>query len=134
MSFTESIATCFRNYAVFRGRASRPEFWWFVLFFILVLMGTMAVIAALAPDTKRSDDISPAFYLFLVAYLAMLLPYLAAMVRRLHDTDHSGFFFFIYFIPLAGGIILLVTLATEGTRGPNQYGYPPAEVLSRRIE
>ena len=57
--------------------------------------------------------------------LLTVIPGLAVMVRRLHDTDRSGWWFWISLIPWIGAIILLVFLASEGTRGYNQYG-PPA--------
>ena len=85
-------------------------------------------------DLRRGFPVG--FILLFIVSLGFLLPYLAVAVRRLHDTDKSGAMIFIALIPLVGGIILLVFLATEGTSGPNRYGpdpgtmspgsYPPA--------
>ena len=108
MSFTDAVATCFRKYAEFDGRAGRPEYWWFQFFNLLLSLLVLA---------------QPA--LALLALLATLLPGLAVLVRRLHDTGHSGAFFFIALIPLVGSIILLVTLLSSGDPGQNQYGPPP---------
>jgi len=79
MTFTESIATSFRNYAVFRGCASRPEFWGFVLFLVVLLLGFAFVAAAFSSGGGRPETASAtAAVVILVAYLAMILPYLAA--------------------------------------------------------
>jgi uncharacterized membrane protein YhaH (DUF805 family) len=127
MSFSDAIATCFRKYAVFSGRATRPEYWYFVLFVYLLAI-PLAVIAVSASDPggeQLSSGAATAVVVLSLGYLAVLLPTWAAMVRRLHDTDHSGWFMFVSLIPLVGGIIVLVTLATDGTPGPNRYGVDP---------
>ena len=101
----------FERYAKFDGRAARPEFWWFVLanFIIGVVFNILSQVSDLF------------FFLSLLYSLAVLVPYLAVAVRRLHDTDKSGWWLLIGLIPCAGIIILIVFFATEGTRGPNQY-------------
>ena len=115
MSFTEAVRTCLSKYTTFTGRARRPEYWWFVLFGI----GIYIVAAILDAITK-----TPIFVI--VAALALLLPSLAAAVRRLHDTSRSGWWYFISLVPLIGGIILLVFMASDSTPGPNQYDGQPA--------
>lgn len=60
--------------------------------------------------------------------LAMLIPWLAVAVRRLHDTDRSGFWLLIVFFPLIGSIILLIFFIMSGTRGANRFGPDPIEV------
>lgn len=62
---------------------------------------------------------------YLIYVLATFIPSLAVLVRRLHDTGRSGWWFFISFVPLVGGIILLVFLASEGKQEPNQHGTNP---------
>jgi uncharacterized membrane protein YhaH (DUF805 family) len=57
--------------------------------------------------------------------LATFIPNLAVTIRRFHDQDKSGFFYFLAFIPFVGGIILLVFMCLEGTRGPNRFGPDP---------
>jgi uncharacterized membrane protein YhaH (DUF805 family) len=124
MPFGDAIATCFRKYADFTGRASRPEFWWFALFVFVV---QLLLFGAAGPSIANADpgETPSVVIVVLVAGLALVLPYLAAMVRRLHDTDRSGGFVFVGLIPLIGGIILIVLLASEGTMGPNRYGAAP---------
>jgi len=91
MTFSNAIATCFSKYATFEGVAARSEYWWFVLFTFLAYL-----VSAL---------ISPTLYLIVV--LVLFLPTLAVTVRRLHDTDRSGWWILISLIPLVGLILLV---------------------------
>jgi len=100
------------RYAKFDGRAARPEFWWFVLANFLI--GIVFNILGQVSDVF--------FYVSLLYSLAVLVPYLAVAVRRLHDTDKSGWWLLIGLVPCVGIIVLIVFFATEGTRGPNRYG------------
>lgn len=104
MTFVESIKTCFSKYADFDGRATRSEYWWWVLF---VILG--AVIAMV---------IHPMLYVLFL--LGTLLPSIAVATRRLHDTDRSGWFQLLSFIPLIGPIILLVWFVQSG-KEPNRF-------------
>jgi len=115
MTFAESVRTCFSKFVKWEGRATRAEFWWFYLFAVVVL------IAAVVVDALAGT--SPLFYA--IAALVFVLPTLSATVRRLHDTDKSGWAYWIALIPLVGAIILLVWLATQGTSGGNKYGNDP---------
>jgi uncharacterized membrane protein YhaH (DUF805 family) len=128
MPFGEAVSTCFRRYAVFSGRAVRPEYWYWVLFMYLLyipLTFWAVTTSSLATwDSEATFSPGVAAVIGLVG-LALLLPSWAVLVRRLHDTGRSGWFVFIGLIPLVGWIILLVTLATHGTPGPNQFGADP---------
>ncbi|HYN64502.1 MAG TPA: DUF805 domain-containing protein [Candidatus Limnocylindrales bacterium] len=115
MGPVEAVQTCLRKYVVFSGRASRPEFWWFFLFYIVALL----VVAAIDGVLKASG------ILYAIAALGLVLPSLAAYIRRLHDTDHSGWWILISLIPLIGAIWLIILLASTGTPGPNRFGDPP---------
>lgn len=113
-----------KQYADFNGRARRKEYWMFVLFNILISMGLMIFVGIGA--ASESTTMVVIFYSLYALYsLAVLLPTIAVTVRRLHDINKSGAYFFIVFIPLIGGIWLLVLMATEGTQGENQYGPDP---------
>ena len=107
MGFFKAISSGFGNYTNFSGRARRSEFWWWALF--AFLMGILTVIPILG---------------WLIA-LAMLLPNLAMQVRRLHDTGHSGWWWFIGLIPIIGFIVLLIFYVTDSKPGPNQWGPNP---------
>jgi len=112
MTFSESVSTCFSKYFVFKGRASRSEYWWFQLI----------VTPSFVISDFTESDIS---YLFLGIALVTLIPAISVGVRRLHDTNRSGFFLLIGFIPFIGGLILLFFLIPEGTKGKNKYGADP---------
>ena len=98
MTFQDAIRTCLSKYADFSGRATRPEYWWFVLFVVLV----SAALSLISPILSG------------IFSLATLLPSLAAATRRLHDTNRSGWWQLICFIPVIGLIVILVFLAQEG--------------------
>ena len=100
------------RYAKFDGRAGRAEFWWFVL-------ANLVVVVALAILASIADIFSIIYFLYA---LALLIPSLAVAIRRLHDTDKSGWFILLGLIPLVGFIVLIVFYATEGTTGPLNYG------------
>jgi uncharacterized membrane protein YhaH (DUF805 family) len=117
MSFSTAIQTCLSKYATFEGRAGRPEYWYFYLFFVVAYI-PLIVIAVALPKIG--------WILLAVFVLGMIVPSLAATVRRLHDTNHSGWWYWISLIPLVGGIVLLVFLATAGTPGANDFGPVPA--------
>lgn len=104
MTFVESIKVCFSKYADFTGRAVRSEFWWWTLFTFLVSVATGLV----------SEMVSGLFS------LATILPSLAVGARRLHDTDRSGWWQLLWFIPVIGWIILLVWFIQEG-KEPNRF-------------
>ncbi len=102
----------FQRYAQFQGRARRAEYWWFTLANVLIAI----VLSALGAASSIFN------ILYFVYLLAILVPSLAVAVRRLHDTSKSGWWLLIAFIPLIGTIVLIVFLATDSVRGPNQYG------------
>lgn len=79
---------CLRHYADFRGRASSPEFWYFVLVFFFVLFLLLAIILGTAALCDTGGDVR--YYIVYIVTLPLLLPYLAVMVRRLHDSGRSG--------------------------------------------
>jgi uncharacterized membrane protein YhaH (DUF805 family) len=119
-----------KKYAVFKGRARRTEYWMFVLVnciicIVLALLISIPSVISYAV-TGQPSAVSGIFAILLWLFsLAMLLPGLAVSVRRLHDTNRSGFFLFMSLIPLAGSIILLVFLIQEGSSGDNRFGPDP---------
>ena len=106
------------QYTTWQGRASRSEYWWFQLFLLLVY-------AALGMIGFALGGIKSASMLFDVAALGLFLPSLAVMVRRLHDTNHSGWWYWIALVPLIGSILLLIWFCSRGTSGDNDYGFDP---------
>lgn len=109
-----------KKYASFQGRARRSEYWMFALFNVVIAL----VLLGLAAATK-----STVFYILYIAYiLAVILPSLGVLVRRLHDTGRSGGWFFISFVPFVGGLVLFIFTVLEGNPGPNEYGPNPKGV------
>jgi uncharacterized membrane protein YhaH (DUF805 family) len=114
------------RYAQFDGRARRAEFWWFALVNLGFIVGIAIVAGVLS---AVSDGLAGLGALLSFGYLiAMIVPSLALIVRRLHDTNKSGAFFLFVFVPLIGGFILLVFYLIDGDRAANQYGPSPKYV------
>jgi len=118
MDFWSAVKTCFKKYATFEGRASRSEFWYFTLFTMLVNAALMIVFGS---HTVFADLFS----------LVALLPSIAVSVRRLHDTDRSGWWWWLWLLPVVGWILLIVWYCTKGTAavnytdGENRFGKDP---------
>ncbi|TGV01242.1 DUF805 domain-containing protein [Flavivirga rizhaonensis] len=118
------------NYATFSGRARRKEFWMFFLFNLIIIFGLSLLLDFISGFFDY--DIVP---LVLGIYLlGILIPYFGVAVRRLHDSGKSGGYIFVYFIPFIGGIWFLILMATEGDKGPNQYGPDPKSPNSDEID
>lgn len=111
----------FENYANFKGRARRSEYWYFLLMNLIIL------IVAAVLDSTLGLNFAPLPYgfVYVLVALATFIPGLAVAVRRLHDVGKSGWFYFIVLIPLIGAIWLLVLFFTEGNQGDNEYGPDP---------
>ncbi len=117
MTFAEAVRSGFDHYVKFDGRASRPAFWWWFLFGILVGIGATIIDAIIGSFGVVSG----------LAALALLLPNLSVAIRRLHDTDHTGWWVLIGLIPIIGFIVLLIFYLRQSDPGENRYGPPPAE-------
>ena len=118
-----------RKYADFQGRARRSEFWLFWLFcfvvgFVLQMVGGMMGGAA-DPSNPMAMYSSPAGIVLLLFWLAVLIPSIAVAVRRLHDTNRSGWWLLIALIPFIGALVLLVFYVLPGTVGSNKFGEDP---------
>jgi uncharacterized membrane protein YhaH (DUF805 family) len=128
MGFGEAVASCFRNYANFRGRARRSEFWFFRLFLFLVFIGLFVVIGVIGAAAGRPHEPNPIAtflgFAIIIFWLAIFIPDLAVTVRRLHDTDRSGWWYLLIMAPF-GSIVLLVWCCMKGTDGHNNYGPDP---------
>ena len=110
-----------KKYAQFGGRARRAEYWLFTLTYIVI-------VCVLVTPTMFDvgDGVRIALYGLVCAFsLAMIIPTLAVTVRRLHDTDHSGWYYFISAVPIIGQLIYLVWMVSDGDHGTNKYGPDP---------
>jgi uncharacterized membrane protein YhaH (DUF805 family) len=119
MDFQTAVRTCLAKYADFNGRALRSEYWWFYL----AIIGVYVLLALLLGGSVLGSLLTGVFA------LGVLLPSLAAGVRRLHDTGRSGWFLLLGLIPFVN-FYLLYLLIIRGDEGPNEYGPPPMPRLS----
>jgi uncharacterized membrane protein YhaH (DUF805 family) len=121
-----------RQYADFKGRARRTEYWMFTLF-SFIFLAVAAVIDNVVGLTFKFDDAYgnpvPIYYgyIYVLYSLFVLIPSLAVMVRRLHDVGKSGWMFLICLIPIVGTIWMLVLLCTDSKPGSNKWGHNPKE-------
>ena len=113
------------NYANFSGRARRKEYWMFVLVQTIVMIGLMILDSVLGLDFELQGISLGYGYLYLIGIIVHFIPSLALVVRRLHDVGKSGWFYFIFLIPLIGVIWLLVLYCTEGQKQDNKWGPDP---------
>ncbi len=111
MNFTESIQTCYKKFFDFSGRASKSEYWWFQLFNIIIYVLSLIFQRDLA-------------LLFSILIIINLIPIYAAGVRRIHDSNKSGWFVLLSLIPIIG-LYVLVLLIQDGTKGKNRFGPKP---------
>ena len=117
MGFSEAVASVFKNYANFKGRARRSEYWFFVLFNMIA--------SGLLTGISTASENRVFLILSGIYSLAVIIPTLAVIWRRLHDIGKSGASYFVALIPLVGAIILLVWLCKDSQPGDNQYGPSP---------
>ena len=106
---------------MFYGRASRSEYWYFVLFNIIVSF----ILGAIDYSLGFYDVETHASLLSGIYSLLVILPSLGVTVRRLHDTDRSGWWIFISLIPLIGAIVLLIFLVQDSQPEQNRFGVNP---------
>lgn len=112
-----------KKYAVFSGRARRAEFWYFFLFSAIISIFLAVIDEFMGWNFEMGGE--NLGFVSTLYYIAVLLPYLGVIIRRLHDTARSGLWILIAFIPIVGVIVLLVFLILKGTEGDNQYGPDP---------
>lgn len=134
--FFTAIGTCFSKYAVFSGRASRAEFWWWSLFQFLIAAAFDSMIVpqqlndlsvTLATGTIPPPDAAHATVQLISTLFSVILflPGAAVAVRRLHDIGKSGWWYFYGLIPIAGWLAMLIWCCRHGTRGANRFGPDP---------
>ena len=111
MNFIESIQTCYKKFFDFSGRASKSEYWWFQLYNTILYILTFVF----------QNDLA---LLFSILIIANLIPVFAAGVRRVHDSNKSGWWILISFVPIIG-LYIIVLLITDGSKGKNRFGPKP---------
>ena len=113
------------NYANFNGRARRKEYWMYVLVQSIIMIGLMILDSILGLDFELQGISLGYGYLYSIGGIVHFIPSLAVLVRRLHDVGKSGWFYFIFLIPIIGIIWLLVLYCTEGQKQDNKWGPDP---------
>ncbi len=123
-----ALESVFFKYFTLRGRASRAEYWWFVLFY------TLALIAAIFMDVLQftsadQSSLNPFSYTSVWFSLLTVIPMFTVTIRRLHDSGRSGLWYFLFLVPVVGGIIMIVLMVAPSEQDDNIYGPPPLAQL-----
>lgn len=117
MDFKQAVITCVKDkYCNFTGRAPRSEYWWFILFSLIAGVAVTIIGSLISPEVLTG--------LSALLWLGLLLPSLGATARRLHDSDHSGWWQLLFLVPF-GGIVILIFCLIPGTPGTNRFGPNP---------
>lgn len=122
----------YRRYADFSGRSRRMEYWMFALLSAIVAFVSI-ILMAIGGGLGEAVEAAPGPLFWLGAALIIIwgigsiIPSIAVQVRRFHDQDRSGWMVLLGFIPYVGGLIVLVFMCLEGTRGPNRFGPDPLD-------
>ena len=119
-TFNDAVMTCLHKYADFSGRARRSEYWYFVVFNMVVQAGLNALGRLVFGADSNLAPVFASIYA-----LAVFIPTLAVTWRRLHDVGKSGAYWFFMLLPLVGWIIVLIQLCKDSDPGENQYGVSP---------
>ncbi len=115
--FVPTVKTVFSRWKDFDGRSARSEYWLFALFCVITNF-LVGIIAGVLGDTLGS-------IVSLIVSLGLFVPSLSVAVRRLHDTDRSGWWFLIALIPILGLLVFIYFAVQKGTTGPNRFGADP---------
>jgi uncharacterized membrane protein YhaH (DUF805 family) len=130
MGFSEAIQSFFTNYVKFTGRARRSEYWFVTLFLLLTTLGATVIDAAVFSGDLDDFLLDGGWGVFGVLWsLAVLLPSIAVLVRRLHDSGKSAWWLLIILVPFAGVIVLFVFTLLDSTPGENAHGPSPKEAV-----
>ena len=126
MSFGEAVKSFWTNYATFKGRSRRSEYWFIQLFLVLTNLAVAAIdLVLMDGDVERFIANGGGGIVGLIWILVTIVPALAVLVRRLHDTGKSGWWALIGFVPLVGGIVLLVLTVLDSKAFANKFGENP---------
>lgn len=127
-TFGQAVKSCLNQFSSFKGRASRAEYWWFILFCGLVSVVLVSVDLVLFSATQSEFFATTGFHG--IWNLAMFLPSLAVMARRLHDTGKSAWWMLLY-LTIIGGIVVFIFTLLRGNEGSNKYGEDPYAVANK---
>lgn len=126
MNFTAAIRSFWSRFADFKGRSRRSEYWYVQLFLVVTNLAVAGIdLALMDGDVDRFIANGGGGIVGLIWIFATIVPALAVLIRRLHDTGKTGWWALVGFIPLVGAIVLLVFTVTDSLPGENKYGTSP---------
>lgn len=126
-----------RNYFKFSGRARRAEYWGYILFFVISLVGLLFIDGVISAAFFGSDNYgNPEFVpiLTVLFYIYNVIPDIALTVRRLHDQDMSGWLYLVNFIPYLGGLIIFILMFFDSRTAPNKHGVSPKYGAAQTVD
>jgi len=118
MTFFEAVSKCYRKYFVFKGRASRSEYWWCFLAAFLFAW------PLLLSETSEGSWFAILSFIYFILTLSIVMPLISAWTRRMHDVDKSGWSWLLIFEPADGFLVLMRWATKEGSPESNKYGEP----------
>ena len=122
MNFKQAVKSGFNNYANFKGRAQRSEYWFWILFYLLVVvLGFIIKSIVIAGGISSTSSVTGIFFPLNLIQLALIVPTISVLVRRFHDTDRKGWWWLIMFSPF-GSLVIFIWLCSHGTPGTNRFG------------
>ena len=128
MGFQRALRSFWKRYRDFRGRSRRSEYWFIQLFLVVTNIAVAIIdLALMGWDVDRFIANGGGGIVGLVWILVTIVPALAVLVRRLHDTGKSGWWALVGFLPLVGAVVLLVFTVTDSSPGENKFGLSPKE-------
>ena len=126
MGFSEALGSFWGNYRNFKGRARRSEYWFIQLFLVVTNLAAAVIdFVLMNGDVERFIANGGGGIVGLIWILATIVPAVAVLVRRLHDTGRSGWWALIGFVPVAGALALLVFTVADSQAQQNSYGPSP---------
>jgi len=128
MGFGTALRAFWSNYRNFKGRARRSEYWLIQLFLVATNLAAAVIdLALMDGDVDRFIANGGGGIVGLIWILATIVPALAVLIRRLHDTNRSGWWALIGLVPIIGTIAILIFTVTDSTQGENRYGASPKD-------
>jgi uncharacterized membrane protein YhaH (DUF805 family) len=128
MGFGTALRAFWSNYRNFKGRARRSEYWFIQLFLVATNLAAAVIdLALMDGDVDRFIANGGGGIVGLIWILATIVPALAVLIRRLHDTNRSGWWALIGLVPIIGTIAILIFTVADSTQGENRYGASPKD-------
>ncbi len=114
--YIDAIKKGFKGYVVWNARSTRAEYWWWTLFALIV-----AVVSSILDSIIFGGDFGSVSPIYSITTLALFLPGLSVFIRRLHDTDRTGWWFWIGLVPFVGIIVLFIFMLLPSKMAPTRW-------------